>query len=114
MPELEALSLQLGKVDDPGTWIDGLRQLANLLIQQMGTSEDEAPSPFEIQKSGLLNALQAFLSDPTERRLRFFLLLRVCLCEIIYLKTTIKAINAVIFVVNFRSLWAHATRRTLI
>ncbi|VDL63347.1 unnamed protein product [Hymenolepis diminuta] len=54
VPELEALSLQLRKVDDPAAWIEGLVHLASLLIQQVkSVSDDEAPSPFEIQHSGV-------------------------------------------------------------
>ena len=76
VPELEALSQQLQAVDDPSSWLTGLTRLATLLAQ-VNLSEDETPSPFEIQQSGLLEALQGFLTHPSERRLRFFLLLRV-------------------------------------
>lgn len=76
VPELEALSRQLMAVDEPVSWVTGLTHLASLLTQTI-LSEDEAPSPFEIQQSGLLDSLHAFLTQPTERRLRLFLLLRV-------------------------------------
>lgn len=93
VPELEALSLQLRKVDDPTAWIEGLVHLASLLIQQVkSVSDDEAPSPFEIQHSGVLNALQAFLTDPSERRLRLFLFLRVCLSYMFINKDSVRHI----------------------
>ncbi|VDK37046.1 unnamed protein product, partial [Taenia asiatica] len=76
VPELEALSHQLMAVDEPVAWVAGLTRLAGLLTQTI-LSEDEAPSPFEIERSGLLDSLHAFLTQPTERRLRFFLLLRL-------------------------------------
>ncbi|VDM16480.1 unnamed protein product [Hydatigera taeniaeformis] len=76
VPELEALSHQLMAADDPTAWVTGLTRLASLLTQTI-LSEDEAPSPFEIQRSGLLNSLYLFLTQSTERRLRLFLLLRV-------------------------------------
>ncbi|KAL5109180.1 E3 ubiquitin-protein ligase TRIP12 [Taenia crassiceps] len=76
VPELEALSHQLMAVDEPAAWVTGLTRLASLLTQAI-LSDDEAPSPFEIQRSGLLDSLYAFLTQPTERKLRLFLLLRL-------------------------------------
>ncbi|CDI97293.1 E3 ubiquitin protein ligase TRIP12 [Echinococcus multilocularis] len=76
VPELEALSHQLMAADEPAAWVTGLTRLASLLTQTI-LSEDEAPSPFEVQQSGLLDSLHAFLTQPTERRLRLFLLLRL-------------------------------------
>uniref|UniRef100_A0A5K3F2R3 E3 ubiquitin-protein ligase n=1 Tax=Mesocestoides corti TaxID=53468 RepID=A0A5K3F2R3_MESCO len=76
VPELEAVSQQLLVADDPIAWIGGLKRLATLLTKTNAT-EDEAPSPFEIQRSGLLKALHSFLSQLTERRLRAYLFLRV-------------------------------------
>lgn len=73
VPELETTNRQLLCPDDPVAWTSGLCQLASMLLK----ADDEAPSPFEVQHSGLLKAMQAYLTSSTERRLRIYLLLRV-------------------------------------
>ncbi len=76
MPDLEAVSGQLQCTEDPVAWAAGLKRLASLLTKTTA-SEDESPSPFEVQRSGLLEALQTYLAQSTERRLRIYLLLKV-------------------------------------
>lgn len=81
MPILKCVAHQLNS-DSPNLWIRGLNQLIDLLKPNEKTLERmiEPPSPFELQESGVTNALLNFLTLSSNREIRLWIMFRVSCC----------------------------------
>ncbi|RTG87640.1 E3 ubiquitin-protein ligase TRIP12, partial [Schistosoma bovis] len=80
MPILKCVAHQLNS-DSPNLWIRGLNQLIDLLKPNEKTLERmiEPPSPFELQESGVTNALLNFLTLSSNREIRLWIMFRMFL-----------------------------------
>ncbi|CAH8465365.1 unnamed protein product [Schistosoma rodhaini] len=80
MPILKCVAHQLNS-DSPNLWIRGLNQLIDLFKPNKKTLERmiEPPSPFELQESGVTNALLNFLTSSNNREIRLWIMFRMFL-----------------------------------
>ncbi|XP_018648391.1 putative ubiquitin protein ligase E3a, partial [Schistosoma mansoni] len=80
MPILKCVAHQLNS-DSPNLWIRGLNQLIDLFKPNEKTLERmiEPPSPFELQESGVTNALLNFLTSSNNREIRLWIMFRMFL-----------------------------------
>ncbi|KAK4472286.1 hypothetical protein MN116_003554 [Schistosoma mekongi] len=79
MPILKCVAHQLNS-DSPNLWIRGLNQLIDLFKPNQKTLETiEPPSPFELQESGVTNALLNFLTLTSNREIRLWIMFKMFL-----------------------------------
>ncbi|CAH8454336.1 unnamed protein product [Schistosoma turkestanicum] len=83
MPLLKCIAHQLNS-DSPNLWIHSLNQLIDLFKPfsektTLDTMVIEPPSPFELQESGVTNALLNFLTISNNREIRLWIMFRMFL-----------------------------------